>query len=329
MRTSRSKAKRDGIPSTVIFSDIIFTVSVGMIGLLVLAMCLDAAWGSVDDDDRIGFVWQPPENAQTAVSFYQIYLSVNGGPYKMIDETRNTYYVVPGDSGSTYRIRVAGVNVDSLEGPLSPESDEVLCLPQDEETIVFGFAAIEAQEAPGQLKIVWETTSYLDPAVFQIRRRKMSHAPEQLLDVEVHYDLNSDAGQSRYWCMDRNVEIGETYQYSITAMDPNGYGALAISLYAEVRGPQEYRLHQNYPNPFNAETTISFQNPRAQRVVITIFNTKGQKVSTLMDAVEAPGLHLVHWDGTDHIGLPVASGVYFCHMLAGDFADVRKMAVVR
>jgi len=64
-------------------------------------------------------------------------------------------------------------------------------------------------------------------------------------------------------------------------------------------------------------------------VVLAIFNVQGQKVRTLVDDSADPGLHQVSWDGTDDIGMAVASGVYFCQMWCGDFLDVKKITVIR
>jgi hypothetical protein len=298
--------------------------------MMFCGLAVFSAWGGVDDDHQIGFVWQPPSNAETAVWKYHVYLSVDGRSFELIDETIDTYYIVQGDSGSCYRLRVAGVNIHEEEGSLSPESDEILCLPQEFTPVAFEFAAVQAQERPDHVKLIWETSGYLSPGSFQIRRRDLDDSSELNLEAEVMSDpASSDTDGYRYWCLDRQVTLGKTYRYTIQAMDPSGYGILAISLCAQVTGPADYRLFQNYPNPFNAETTLSYQNPRAGRVVLTIFNTRGQKVRTLMDTIEAPGLHLVTWDGTDGAGIPVASGVYFCHMWSEPFVDVKKLTVLR
>jgi hypothetical protein len=179
------------------------------------------------------------------------------------------------------------------------------------------------------MRLVWETSGYFSPLSFQVHRRNLHSSEDHLLEAEVLSDLSSHVPCYRYWCLDRNVEVGEVYRYTIQAADPSGYGILAISICAEVKGPSEYRLFQNYPNPFNAQTTLSYESPKAGRVVLTIFNAKGQEVRTLVDAFEAPGFHLVTWDGTDAESLPVASGVYFCHMWAGDFSALKKLTVLR
>ncbi len=93
--------------------------------------------------------------------------------------------------------------------------------------------------------------------------------------------------------------------------------------------PNTLALEQNYPNPFNPETEILFQVPEQNRVVITIYNTLGQAIRTLTDAVYEAGTHSVRWDALDRNGYQLASGIYFYQMRAGDFTQIRKMTLLR
>src|ERR1700741_3888462 len=46
--------------------------------------------------------------------------------------------------------------------------------------------------------------------------------------------------------------------------------------------PIEYTLDQNYPNPFNPTTTIRFVLAEPSIVTLQLYNTLGQKVTTLI-----------------------------------------------
>jgi hypothetical protein len=94
--------------------------------------------------------------------------------------------------------------------------------------------------------------------------------------------------------------------------------------------PASFGLEQNYPNPFNPSTTVSYALPSRSRVEIAVFNLLGQRVATLVDAVQSAGRHEAVWTA----GAP--SGVYFCRMSAdpldgagGGFRQVRKMLLSR
>lgn len=71
--------------------------------------------------------------------------------------------------------------------------------------------------------------------------------------------------------------------------------------------PVAAKLYQNYPNPFNPSTTIAFRLREASTVTISIFNTVGQQVGTLVDGEEFDeGVQTVDFTATQ-----LASGVYF------------------
>jgi hypothetical protein len=89
----------------------------------------------------------------------------------------------------------------------------------------------------------------------------------------------------------------------------------------------------NYPNPFNPSTTISFsieQNEQNQQVELCIFNIKGQKVKTLIDAVVSATEISCTWNGKDENGKRVSSGEYIARLtINGEEKAVRKMLVVK
>jgi hypothetical protein len=93
--------------------------------------------------------------------------------------------------------------------------------------------------------------------------------------------------------------------------------------------PKEYSLRGNYPNPFNAKTIISFALPQESRVTLDIYNILGQKVKTLVDGAMPAGYHNLEWDGSDHNGLGVSSGVYLYKLKADNFTRVNRMTLLK
>jgi len=75
-------------------------------------------------------------------------------------------------------------------------------------------------------------------------------------------------------------------------------------------GITNYELFQSYPNPFNMNTRIPFQLSKRARVVLSIYNLQGQLVKTLVNDTRDPGMHYIHWDGTDVSHSIVPTGVY-------------------
>lgn len=93
--------------------------------------------------------------------------------------------------------------------------------------------------------------------------------------------------------------------------------------------PATFALEQNYPNPFNPSTAIKFALPEASNVTLKIYNVKGQLVNTLVSGNLSAGYHNVSWNGKNVNGQHAASGLYFYHITAGKFQQVRKMMLIK
>ena len=104
---------------------------------------------------------------------------------------------------------------------------------------------------------------------------------------------------------------------------------LVLSEAASAAIPKTYSLEQNYPNPFNPTTRIRYHIPEAAQVQILIYNTLGQRVRTLVDESRPAGAYEVTWDGTNDLGVRVASGIYIYQMKAGNFDQIRKLIIIK
>jgi len=88
--------------------------------------------------------------------------------------------------------------------------------------------------------------------------------------------------------------------------------------------PLGFALHPNYPNPFNPATTIRFELPERTNLILKVFNSLGEEVAVLMNGVQEAGPGSVEFDGRG-----LASGMYIVRMQAADFAQARKMFLIR
>ena len=96
--------------------------------------------------------------------------------------------------------------------------------------------------------------------------------------------------------------------------------------------PKATALLANYPNPFNPETWIPYQLAKQADVTLRIYAIDGTLVRTLALGHQPAGMYqnrsrAVHWDGRNAIGEPVASGLYFYTLTAGDFTATRKLLI--
>ena len=93
--------------------------------------------------------------------------------------------------------------------------------------------------------------------------------------------------------------------------------------------PNKFQLFQNYPNPFNAATAINFSLPEPADVNLVVCDMLGRRVRELADGHLSAGHHTIDWDSRDDRGEPVASGMYFYRLTAGDFSETRKMVLMK
>jgi hypothetical protein len=88
--------------------------------------------------------------------------------------------------------------------------------------------------------------------------------------------------------------------------------------------PGRFGLAQNYPNPFNPSTTISYELPLQNFVVMKVFDVLGREIATLVNEVKAAGRHQVLFDAAN---LP--SGTYFYRLQTANDIQTRHMVLIR
>lgn len=132
-----------------------------------------------------------------------------------------------------------------------------------------------------------------------------------------------------YW----RVETTAAGTTVFSAIDSFSTATTAVAEKSDL--PRAFSLEQNYPNPFALssaaranQTSIRLQLPQAAQVSLTIYNTIGQKIRTLLQRELAPGRHEVFWNGRDQTGRLVSSGIYWLRLESEKFSATRKMLVV-
>ena len=131
-----------------------------------------------------------------------------------------------------------------------------------------------------------------------------------------------------------NANVAPTYRFEYNQRGDrvdlyrDGFAAPTLSEAA----PKETVLLSNYPNPFNPETWIPYKLSKPAEVTVTIYTADGKLVRTLALGPQAAGVYqsksrAAYWDGRNALGEPVASGLYFYTLTAGDFSATRKMLI--
>ncbi|MCK4339097.1 MAG: heparinase II/III family protein [Candidatus Cloacimonetes bacterium] len=79
-----------------------------------------------------------------------------------------------------------------------------------------------------------------------------------------------------------------------------------------------------YPNPFSKSNYISFTLTKPQKVVIEVFNIKGQKIIDIISSYLQPGDYKEIWNGFDSNGNQVANGIYLYKINYGNGKSFNK-----
>jgi len=80
----------------------------------------------------------------------------------------------------------------------------------------------------------------------------------------------------------------------------------------------------NYPNPFNPVTSINYELQSGNYTKLTVYNSKGELVKTLLDGVQAAGRYSVNFDGSG-----LNSGVYFYKLTTPEKSITQKMLLCK
>jgi len=120
-----------------------------------------------------------------------------------------------------------------------------------------------------------------------------------------------------------SVDIPGNASTKLTIAIDSGVGVNSAGL------PGEWALHESYPNPFNPSTAIEFEIPEDAQVQLNIYSIDGALIKTLSEGRKSAGRYLVHWDGTDHSGTRVGSGVYLYRIESPSFSKTRKFTLLK
>jgi len=202
---------------------------------------------------------------------------------------------------------------------------------QDDSSLPVQLNSFSATRQAHGIELVWTTESEIDNLGFNLFRSDSDSGPW----IQINGALIPGAGRSSepidYIFFDNRVENDRIYCYQLEDLSATGlrqvHGPVAVDAGTFI--PADYLLEQNYPNPFNPQTTLSYGLPEQSRVILDIFNLRGERVARLIDAEQTAGMHTVLWKAENDSGTPVSSGVYFYSLRANKYHAVGKMVLTR
>jgi len=84
-----------------------------------------------------------------------------------------------------------------------------------------------------------------------------------------------------------------------------------------------------YPNPFNPRVMFSFAISQAGPVQLSIYDPRGQHITTLLDEIVSSGEQTATWDGRDDMGRPVSGGLYLARISSTNTVVCRKIVLAK
>ena len=87
---------------------------------------------------------------------------------------------------------------------------------------------------------------------------------------------------------------------------------------------QELELYQNIPNPVMDNTSISFYLPEDGDVRLTVSNTIGQEIMTLVSDNYTKGMHTIQMDANT-----MSTGVYFYKLESNNKSITKQLTLVK
>ena len=144
-------------------------------------------------------------------------------------------------------------------------------------------------------------------------------------------NLDDPPGDIGNEIIDRIPNTAGLYWVDFTAYDiwPQGFVPSTVFNDENINTPNDFILYPNYPNPFNPSTTISYKIKLSCNVNLKIYNISGHEIITLIDKNQSKGYHSINWNGRDHSGQQISSGMYIYQLQAGDQTLNKKMIFIQ
>ncbi|NQT62327.1 MAG: T9SS type A sorting domain-containing protein [Candidatus Marinimicrobia bacterium] len=116
--------------------------------------------------------------------------------------------------------------------------------------------------------------------------------------------------------------------YQINGASWGDLSPIQVSINEHPVLPSSFSLHA-YPNPFNPTATISYTLPHASNIKLTVFNVSGQTVLEMVDSNQAAGAYQVHWNGLNHSGKNVSTGMYLIQLQTENHSQFVKVLYLK
>jgi hypothetical protein len=181
----------------------------------------------------------------------------------------------------------------------------------------------------------WITVTETNNYGFEIERTSSAIQASQEEWIKIGFINGSGSTtESKYYSFIDDEVLTGYFSYRLKQLDFDGSFEYSNIIELEVSIPDKFELSQNYPNPFNPSTTIGFTISPARTklyaggdfrfTILKVYDILGNEVATLVNEELPAGRYGIDFDASE-----LTSGIYFYHLHAGGFTEVKKMIVIR
>jgi hypothetical protein len=181
----------------------------------------------------------------------------------------------------------------------------------------------------------WITVTETNNYGFEIERTSSAIQASQEEWIKIGFINGSGSTtESKYYSFIDDEVLTGYFSYRLKQLDFDGSFEYSNIIELEVSIPDKFELSQNYPNPFNPSTTIGFTISPARTklyaggdfrfTILKVYDILGNEVATLVNEELPAGRYGIDFDASE-----LTSGIYFYHLRAGGFTEVKKMIVIR
>jgi|GEM_PF-1196135 len=270
------------------------------------------------------FTWLSSEQAEQ----YTLQISESKSfESTMLDSTLADTSLAAGDLlgfDSTYHWRVKASNAGGESDWSEPWS--FTTLPDQPGVVELLFPADRADDVEINPTLSWEETENAESYHVQLSLAQEFGQDELVADstgitgTEFLHTEDLESATEYFWRVRAENEAGTSEWSDVLAFTT----VMATSIDEMHSIPVEFSLAQNYPNPFNPTTVIEFGLPESSPVRLEVFNMIGQRVALLMDQKKSAGWHAVTFDASS-----LSSGMYLYRIQSNDFAETRKLTLIK
>lgn len=257
------------------------------------------------------FIWKSVKNVDKY--FIQIAGNSNFNFAFMDSTTSDTVKTIHGFyEGTRYYWRVRAMNVSGYSSWSETKSFSTLLAPTNLTLELTG---------PKQITLKWNIDNSSSATGYIIERKQAPQKEFLFLD---------SLKQTKTEYVDSKIESSQTYTYRVKAYNNNtesdysNEASLTLVGIKQKTVPTQYSINQNFPNPFNPTTKVDFALPEKSFTKLTIYDSIGREIKTLIEKELEAGEYQVYFDGEN-----LSSEIYYYKIQAGNWFKVKKMVLMK